>query len=313
MLRIRLRTWAYPPDEAGCKRFTARNTVKECYDQLVTDLMQAASLMTLDKGNAYASKNAAYALLANVYLQRGENEKVVEIVNLVMRQNKYKLVTGTEFTNYFTTDHSTDQETIFCMRMTSAQTAATFGINYDYTDSRYAAASEPLIALLNEGKTDARLQHYVSLMTNTQGTRYFVNKYTQDGNIRLSSPVFSRYAGLLLDRAEALAKLGRNTEALSDVNAIRQRAGLTDLYSESNLRGRATVLDAVLDERRMELAFEFGYRRDDLLRNNRPLVRSYTTNLPGDKITVQPTDATVVFLLPQTEMSVNPNLVQNPQ
>lgn len=45
-----------------------RATVKATYEQAINDLKQAEKLMTIDKGPAYASKEAAQALLSRVYL-----------------------------------------------------------------------------------------------------------------------------------------------------------------------------------------------------------------------------------------------------
>ncbi|WP_220101258.1 RagB/SusD family nutrient uptake outer membrane protein [Chitinophaga oryzae] len=54
------------------------------------------------------------------------------------------------------------------------------------------------------------------------------------------------------------------------MNIIRTRAGLSGnaLFSSANMQGYASVLDVVLDERRLELAFE-THRVFDLFRNNR--------------------------------------------
>lgn len=59
--------------------------------------------------------------------------------------------------------------------------------------------------------------------------------------------------------------------ALGDVNLIRQRAGLSGSarYMPGDLKGHASVLDVVLEERRLELAFE-GQRPLDLFGNNAP-------------------------------------------
>ena len=108
---------------------------------------------------------------------------------------------------------------------------------------------------------------------------YFMTKFSgQDGDSNLSSPVILRWAEVYLNRAEACAKLGRNSEALADVNVLRARAGLdaSAFMTEANLasRGYASVLDAVLDERRMELCFE-GHRTFDVYRNKQPMDRRF--------------------------------------
>lgn len=131
----------------------------------------------------------------------------------------------------------------------------------------------------------------------------------------LSSPVYLRLAEMYLNRAEANAKLGNLQEAIDDVNIIRRRAGLSGaaLYTLADLKGHASVLDVVLEERRLELAFE-AHRPFDLFRNNRPMVRAYPGFHGSDNynLTINPTDERIIFFIPEREMNVNPNLVQNP-
>jgi len=63
-----------------------------------------------------------------------------------------------------------------------------------------------------------------------------------------------RYAEVLLNRAEAAVELGNTSDALTDINLIRVRAGATPYSS--------VTLDQVRNERCMELAFENQYYWD---------------------------------------------------
>ena len=108
---------------------------------------------------------------------------------------------------------------------------------------------------------------------------YMMTKFSgQDGQTNLSSPVILRWAEVILNRAEARAKQGDILGALEDVNMIRRRAGLPDgaLMTSANLseRGYDSVLDVVLDERRMEFCFE-GQRYFDVYRNKKAMDRRY--------------------------------------
>jgi hypothetical protein len=100
------------------------------------------------------------------------------------------------------------------------------------------------------------------------------------------------------------------------VNLIRQRAGLSGeaLFSETNMHGYADVLDVVLDERRLELAWE-SLRKFDVFRNKRTMVRNYPgTHLASGATTqeIAYTDPRVVFFIPEQEIILNPKLTQNP-
>lgn len=111
---------------------------------------------------------------------------------------------------------------------------------------------------------------------------YTMSKFSyQNNNPMLASPAVLRMAEVVLNRAEAYAKLNQDQKALDDVNIIRKRAGLSGdaLWTTGNYKdkGYETVLDVVLDERRLELCFE-GHRALDLYRNNRPIDRRYAGN-----------------------------------
>ena len=70
-----------------------------------------------------------------------------------------------------------------------------------------------------------------------------------------------RLGDVILLYAEALNENGNTTAALTELNKIRTRAGL----SASTATSQADVRQAILDERRLELAFE-GQRWFDLVR-----------------------------------------------
>ena len=59
---------AHYPEDVYKRQLDNRATVKATYEQAINDLKQAEKLMTIDKGPAYASKEAAQALLSRVYL-----------------------------------------------------------------------------------------------------------------------------------------------------------------------------------------------------------------------------------------------------
>ena len=119
---------------------------------------------------------------------------------------------------------------------------------------------------------------------NAKGTRltmpaYMNSKFTgQDGEELLSSNVFFRYGETILNAAEAYAHKNDATNAVKYMNYVRARAGLTGeaLYTTTKLAdsGYTNVLDAVLDERRIELMYE-GFRGYDLYRNGKDVFRKY--------------------------------------
>ena len=88
---------------------------------------------------------------------------------------------------------------------------------------------------------------YVPLEQITEGRTGFYNR----NNVRVI-----RYAEVLLMNAEAKVRQGKNGDA--PFNEIRRRAEMPELTN--------VTVDQILDERRMELACEWGERYNDLIR-----------------------------------------------
>lgn len=89
--------------------------------------------------------------------------------------------------------------------------------------------------------------------------------FAQMNGIEFGSPidlVIYRYADILLAHAEALNESGDTAGAYAGINKVRNRAGLPDLAAGLS---KAAMKDAILQERRVELALE-GKRFYDLKR-----------------------------------------------
>lgn len=126
-----------------------------------------------------------------------------------------------------------------------------------------------------------------------------------------SSIILMRLGEIYLLHAEALAMTGDLGGAIGYVNKIRERAGIKTVSVPAS---RDEAIDVILNERRLELAFE-GFRFFDLLRHGferakavhdaMPLEDSYwQTRLPL-------TEQTVLMPIPQTALDNNPSLTTN--
>ena len=107
-------------------------------------------------------------------------------------------------------------------------------------------------------------------------------------------PIF-RYADILLMKAELLLRTGDAGGALEYVNQVRTRAGV--------IPATEVTMESLLDERAREL-FAEGYRRTDMIRFG-----TYG-NIRWEK-PEQSATYTTIWLIPQAQIDVNPNLVQN--
>ena len=138
---------------------------------------------------------------------------------------------------------------------------------------------------------------------------WFCNKFSNQKGCAFpltASIIMLRYGEVVLNRAEAYAHLGKQTEALADINVMRNRAGLSGdaLITAGNMarRGYANVLDAVLDERRLELYYE-GFRITDLLRNGKDIDRRFPSRTVCEIIPY--TSPKIQYQIPTSETSIS--------
>ncbi len=310
-------------DEPNIK---ARATVGESYEAVISDLLKAEELMdnSQSRGVEFGSQIAAQALLSRVYLYMEDNDKALEYADKVIGNSiGVTLADRGSYVDNFA-NSSSSSESLFVLKFTQQDGRGkngSIGSMY-YDDGNNGGwgevfASETFLDLIRPNTEDVRND----LILTTGGLKngydiHYILKFTgQEGIVNLSSPQYLRLSEIYLNRAEAHAKLGSDALALADVNTIRTRAGFAadKLYTAGNL-GSRSVLDVVLEERRLELAFE-GHRGFDAIRNKRDLNRDYTgVHLEnGDTRLVIPwDDERWAFLIPEIELVTNPDCVQNP-
>ena len=109
-----------------------RSTVKDTYAQAISDLKKAESLMTVDRSAAYATKEAAQAMLSRVYLYmsgtyENPNQEYatlsIEYANKVINSGKYKLLSREGFmkSNTYAPDSDEQTETIFAVKRVASE------------------------------------------------------------------------------------------------------------------------------------------------------------------------------------------------
>lgn len=275
-----------------------RATVEEVYQSVIDDAEKGASLMNQPRGAAYASREAAWALLSRVYLYKEDNEKTIEYANKVIDSGRFGLSTATSYPQLFSNAVSAN-ETIWCVAFTENDDYGKFGsiASMIYSDGNSGwgeeFASSSLRDAMSAHPEDVRWS-YIEPRTDGGGNVmklngieiYYITKFSfQNGSPTLSSPIMFRLSEMYLNRAEAKAKMNEDGGALDDVDEIRKNRGLDDaLYAQQVPAGK-TALDVVLEERRLEFAFE-GHRSFDVYRNKRSMDRTYWGyHLPGLKET----------------------------
>lgn len=118
--------------------------------------------------------------------------------------------------------------------------------------------------------------------------------------------ILYRYADILMMFAEAMNEMSGPTQEVYDaVNAVRQRAGIADLPQGLS---QAEMREAIRHERRVEFLWE-GTRYFDLLRWG--IAKEVITGVDIEtRIFEEPKN--LLWPIPQAEIDLNPNLVQNP-
>jgi starch-binding outer membrane protein, SusD/RagB family len=265
-----------------------RAKVAAVYTQIIADLTDAEAKLPVSNG-FFATKNAAAALLARVYLQKRDYANARDAANRVITSNRYVLA-GTyaeAFPYNGGNPFGNTTEDIFAMQVTTNS-----GVN-DF-QTFFSADGRGDITITNEHlnlyeANDERLDlFYVS-----GGSVYNGKNDNVYGNVHTI-----RLAEMYLIRAESNFRLSTAVGAtpLSDINRIRNRV---------NLGSKLTLtLDEILLERKLELAFE-GFNLSDIKRLG--IVTGYFTGGGG----LPATSTKLVLPIPEREIRVNPNLTQN--
>lgn len=242
-------------------------SIEQIYQVIIQDLTDARDSLSATYPSTERirpNKHTANALLARAYLYSGKWEQAAAAAGTVISQPVYSVAT-TPLDKVFLKE---SEETIWQLKPlrntyegseivpASVQTAPSFLI------------SAPLLAAFETGdnRKTTWLKTYMYM-----GQNYtYPYKYKARGiDVNFTQTeyyIMLRLAEQYLIRAECRAKTNQLNEAIDDLNVLRQRAGLADLpYTLSQLE----ILQAIEQERRIELFAEWGHRWMDLKRTGR--------------------------------------------
>ncbi|MGH1517790.1 RagB/SusD family nutrient uptake outer membrane protein [Chryseobacterium sp. JK1] len=262
--------------EADKLMMLTRKSKEEIYAFIEKDLKEAAEVLPTGTGGARATKGAAHALLAKVYLYQKKWQLAVDETNLV---TGYSLTP--DFQEIYKVSGENNAESIFeingsggtagraIQQYSQVQGArGTTGWGWGFatpTQSLYDAYSA------TDTRRDATIIHrdmtlydgyYVG--PNTENKFYNYKAYSSNYRDQASTDVnirYLRYAEVLLIRAEAMNELGQTSLAIPFLNQVRNRAHIGDTPASSQGDVRADIWK----QRRLELAFEHD-RWFDLVR-----------------------------------------------
>ncbi len=292
-----------------------RTSVQEVYEQMVADLNLAQSLLI----DAYATtpefpgarvrvnRLAVKALLARIYLYQGEWAKADAAATEVIQNNIYQLEDVGQAFRF-----NSREAILQFMPVSNLYNTAEGSLFLPLAPNVRPPfiVSDSVIKYMEPG--DLR-QAWIKPLT-VSGKQYKIPfKYKQNLYIppRDEYNIVLRLAEQYCIRAEARARLNRLPEAVSDLNAIRKRAGLQGLITIST---QTQALAAIEQERHIEFFAEWGHRWFDLKRwparagDGKKRIDEVMSALRPD--TWQPTAA--LWPIPNDERIRNGALSQNP-
>lgn len=281
----------------------SRASVQEIYDFIIADLKESIGNLPNEAiGITRASKTAAYALLARVYLQMGDYENAKSNATMAINSS-YSIA------NY------TDPEANIGELYSSEQLMFRY-YNYrrGYNGGTFTQEMEDLFDYDN----DTRIGE--SSFWGVAGTWQYIDGYWQyilsDATGNLSNFSISHCVSIsemYLIRAECNARLtsGSIDDVLDDLNTLR-RNRIRNYSDSTNVASKEAALQFALDERRRELA-PIGIRWFDLKRLNKDAATAKTiTHQIDDQIfTLEPNSNRYVFPIPYRVISQNPGMIQN--
>ena len=320
-------------DKVYPQYFPKQNTQLEAYQQIEADLLDAVQYApdNLAGDKTKFSKSVARTLLAKVYAEKPlrDYDKVVRYCDEVAADgftllSNYSDLFGMNATNTDTKLRNS-QETILEAQFTAGSgnwCTWMFGRdllnwNNNFTWAKWVTPSRDLIKAFQSEGDNVRAQESIVYYNCSWSNYYPADNYPFMYKCRssLSSLIKFRYADILLLKAEALIMKDSPdfNAAATLIDQVRTRVGLSNLTT-SDKSSKNSMVNAVLKERRLELAFE-GQRWFDLVRLDKveEVMNAVFSKDSGRKAMAYPFNQnSYVLPIPQTVIDENENVHQNP-
>lgn len=236
----------------------ARSSAADVYLQIETDLADAISVLdNAGLSSGRATRIAAQALLGKVHLAQGDASSAESVLASVVNGAS---AAGISLLDNFSAVFASDlnAEIIFATQLTSSIGISDYSgdtFNVWYAGGNTKADEIPVSMELINAYTDGDTRKSVTVDAAIQVS----NKYQTLGADQ--DWIEIRFADVLLMYAEALNEGGNTSGAATQLNKVRNRAGLSNTTASS----QAALREAIQHERRLELAFE-GHHWFDLVR-----------------------------------------------
>lgn len=317
--------WTTPYDSVGMDVFKSRTPANTLLDSLIIpDLAKAVTLADATRSSVWeANIGGVYAMLVDVSMWKHDNDAAIAWFNKLTALNRYTLEPTLTWKNLFIApdrsvesiwsvywDWTTDKGIGICGQLGAGNTNSQFMIsdiiwNYftNAANSKDIRGTQTIdVKVKNHDKT---LKYY-AVSLDTKGNQV----YPANNQANIYLPLY-RLADILLLRAEAANNKKDLPTALTYLNQVHVRAGLT-AYTATSFPDSTTMSNAIQTERQYEL-FGESKRFFDLTRNGNvaktldPIIKARRPDALG----YGQDERTILWPLNRTVLNNNPKLVQN--
>jgi hypothetical protein len=276
-----------------------RTPVKDVYVQIKTDLTAAEDLIgTRYVGTARVRPNkfAASALLSRVYLYEGDWARAEDkATNVISQKDLYALAA-----NVNDVFQSTSREAIWQLKPRDNASYTNEGYYFSpLTAPQYNVLNDKIFDSLETG--DLRGSSWITSSTSAGSKIYLPYKYRRYllSGLTDEYSMVIRLAELYLIRAEARIQQDKVGDAISDIDIIRQRAGLPSIAETRPAISKDDFMTIVENERKIEFLVEWGHRWLDVKRWTHADARLSKPNLSNTDL---------LYPIPTNEITKNPRL-----
>lgn len=281
----------------------------DVYAQIISDVQAAIPLLPLRSQQELGrvTSGTARMLLADVFIRQKRWGEAETLLKEIVSSGQYQLIPDYEDVFSESTGNKNNIESIFEVQFLEGPQGLNGNFVYQFMPRPILPAelgpitgtSNPqnldgqgnnvptpdIIAAYEEGdeRKDASIG-YVTISGSLRANKTFpyIKKYAKHhalhNNHGMNFPIY-RYSETLLFLAEALNEQGKTTEAADYINQVRNRAGLENTTATA----QGAMRDAIMQERRVELAFE-NKRWHDLTRTDtyRQVITDFANRAKAD-------------------------------
>ena len=293
-----------PSRAIGENSYPSRSSIEESYTQVENDLKEAQSRLSGFSNPNWASEAAAKALRSRLYLYTKDYDLVEQYATDVIENYSFSLVE--DFQDIFYNENTS--EAIFELAFNTTDPSS---IRSWYFPSSRGGRGDIALHTDFVEKVNSRPQDERGDLIDFDGNIgvYYPSKYQKTGaddNIQIL-----RLAEMYLNRAEARVRKQPVdlSGALSDLNEIRNRAGLQDTAG-TGVDTAEEILRAIELERGIEF-FEEGHRWYNLVRTGRAQTVLNSVDRKNSEPVSLDNAGRLVFPIPSRDIDANENLQQN--